>query len=54
LAKRGVLLRRWDELTAHQQEEASEYFDSCVSAALTPLVIDPEHPFLFLSNLSTP
>jgi polyphosphate kinase len=53
LEKRGVLLRRWDELTVRQQEEASEYFDSCVSAALTPLVIDPEHPFPFLSNLST-
>jgi len=53
LAKHGVLLRRWDELTARQQEEASEYFDSRISAALTPLVIDPEHPFPFLSNLST-
>src|SRR5262250_2760594 len=33
LAKHGVLLRRWDELTARQQEEASEYFDSRISAA---------------------
>jgi polyphosphate kinase len=53
LAKHGVLLRHWDELTACQRKEASEYFDSSVSAALTPLVIDPEHPFPFLSNLST-
>ena len=53
LAKHGVLLRRWDELTGRQQDEAKDYFDSCVSAALTPLVIDPEHPFPFLSNLST-
>jgi len=53
LARHGVLLRRWDELTLPQQREASEYFDSNVSAALTPLVIDPEHPFPFLSNLST-
>src|SRR5215470_9724163 len=53
LAKHGVLLRRWDDLTLQQQREASEYFDSNVSAALTPLVIDPEHPFPFLSNLST-
>jgi polyphosphate kinase len=52
LASHGVLLRRWDELTAWQQEEASAYFDTNVSAALTPLVIDPEHPFPFLSNLS--
>src|SRR5262245_45079049 len=53
LAKNGVFLRRWQELTLSQQAEASEYFDGSVSAALTPLVIDPEHPFPFLSNLST-
>ena len=53
LASYGVLLRRWDELTSRQQEEASAYFDSSVSAALTPLVIATEHPFPFLSNLST-
>ena len=53
LAKHGVLLRRWDELSVRQEEEARDYFDSSISAALTPLVIDPEHPFPFLSNLST-
>jgi len=53
LAQHGVLLNRWDQLTPRQQEEASAYFDSSISAALTPLVIDPEHPFPFLSNLST-
>ena len=53
LAEHGVLLRRWDELSVAQREEASTFFDSHVSAALTPLVIDPVHPFPFLSNLST-
>jgi polyphosphate kinase len=53
LGKRGIHLRRWDELTAEQQDEASAYFDAEVSAALTPLVFDPAHPFPFLSNLST-
>ena len=53
LAQHGVLLRRWNELTSRQQEEAGDHFDSSISAALTPLVIDPEHPFPFLSNLST-
>jgi len=52
LAKHGILLRHWDELTDHQREEAGNYFDASVSAAVTPLVIDPEHPFPFLSNLS--
>jgi polyphosphate kinase len=53
LAEQGVLLRGWSDLTPGQQEEASKYFDSDVSPALTPLVIDPVHPFPFLSNLST-
>src|ERR1700761_6001386 len=53
LAEHGVFLRRWDALTPKQQEEATEYFKSQLSPALTPLVIDPVHPFPFLSNLST-
>jgi polyphosphate kinase len=53
LAKYGIVMRRWDDLTNGQREEACDYFDSSVSAALTPLVIDPTHPFPFLSNLST-
>ena len=52
LVNHGVLLHDWDQLTTRQQEEASAFFDSGVSAALTPLVIDPQHPFPFLSNLS--
>ncbi|MGB8539590.1 MAG: polyphosphate kinase 1 [Acidobacteriaceae bacterium] len=53
LAEHGVFLRSWSELTPRQQEEASKYFQTEVSPALTPLVIDPVHPFPFLSNLST-
>ena len=53
LAEHGIFLRNGSELTPHQQEEAGRYFDSQVSPALTPLVIDPVHPFPFLSNLST-
>jgi polyphosphate kinase len=53
LAENGIFLRNWSELTPRQQEEAGKYFDTQVSPALTPLVIDPVHPFPFLSNLST-
>jgi polyphosphate kinase len=52
LAKHGVHFRNWEELTSSEQNEASLYFDSEISAALTPLVFDPAHPFPFLSNLS--
>jgi polyphosphate kinase len=53
LAARGVRLASWDELTEEQRAEASAHFDSHVSPALTPLSLDPSHPFPFLSNLST-
>src|SRR5262249_41761923 len=53
LATHGIVLRSWEELTRGQQEEACRYFDVNVSPALTPLVIDPDHPFPFLANLST-
>ena len=53
LAAVGVHLRKWDDLTPAQHEEAERYFESEISAALTPLVFDPAHPFPFLSNLST-
>lgn len=53
LARHGVALWRWDELTPGQQREANDYFDSNLSPALTPLVIDVAHPFPFMANLST-
>lgn len=53
LARHGILLRTWQELTVSQRQEASKYFEVSLSPALTPLVIDPVHPFPFLSNLST-
>lgn len=53
LAEQGIFLRNWSELTPLQREEAGRFFDSELSPALTPLVIDPVHPFPFLSNLST-
>jgi polyphosphate kinase len=52
LARNGIHLRKWDELTALQQDEAGKYFDAEISPALTPLVVNPAHPFPFLSNLS--
>ncbi|MCC7199008.1 MAG: polyphosphate kinase 1 [Gammaproteobacteria bacterium] len=53
LAEQGVRLAEWQELSDSQREEASRYFDAHVSPALTPLSLDPSHPFPFMSNLST-
>ena len=53
LAAHGIHLRKWDDLTPAERDEAGRYFDAGISAALTPLVFDLAHPFPFLSNLST-
>jgi polyphosphate kinase len=53
LADNGVRLAAWAELNDDQRREACEYFDQHVSPALTPLSLDPSHPFPFMSNLST-
>src|SRR5262245_16756690 len=52
LASHGIHLRCWEELTEAQRQELSAYFDSCISMALTPLVVEPADRFPFLSNLS--
>lgn len=52
LAHEGIRLAEWSELSAAQRREASDYFDAHVSPALTPLSLDPTHPFPFMSNLS--
>jgi len=53
LAAHGIWLLTWEQLSDEQRAEAVVFFESNVSAALTPLALDPGHPFPFLSNLST-
>ena len=53
LAEYGIFVRHWEDLTRRQRAEANLYFDESVSPALTPLVIESQQSFPFLSNLST-
>ncbi len=52
LAKAGITLRRYEQLTEDQQARAAEYFARYIFPVLTPLAVDPGHPFPFISNLS--
>jgi polyphosphate kinase len=52
LEQAGVTLRRFEELNEHQRNRAAEYFTSYIFPVLTPLAVDPGHPFPFISNLS--
>jgi polyphosphate kinase len=52
LAAAGIRLRAFQELPADEQAWARDYFRASVFPVLTPLGVDPVHPFPFLSNLS--
>ena len=52
LTKNEIRVRSFGELSSDQREWARAYFRRAVFPVLTPLAVDPVHPFPFLSNLS--
>jgi polyphosphate kinase len=48
----GVALVKWNDLSTSEQAELTEFFRSSVYPVLTPLAVDPGHPFPFISHLS--
>ena len=52
LARNGIHLLDWSDLTEDERRQVNELFRHTIYPVLTPLVVDPSHPFPFLSNLS--
>jgi polyphosphate kinase len=52
LAAAGVPTVDWAELDAFEKAQAASFFRAEVFPVLTPLAVDPAHPFPFLSNQS--
>src|SRR5579875_3405825 len=52
LAAHGVEILRWKELSAGEQETLRELFRERIYPVLTPLVVDPAHPFPYISGLT--
>jgi polyphosphate kinase len=52
LEEQGIRIVRWGNLDADQQVELTEYFHSKIFPVLTPLAVDPAHPFPYISGLS--
>ena len=50
LAKEQIVLQSWDKLTAAEQERLSRYYRQQVFPVLTPLAVDPAHPFPYISG----
>jgi polyphosphate kinase len=52
LARKGIRITRYENLTAQQKRAADDYFANTVFPVCTPLAVDPGHPFPHISNLS--
>ncbi|MCP9848880.1 polyphosphate kinase 1 [Cyanobium sp. Morenito 9A2] len=52
LAEHGIQLIDYERLNAHQKAWVNVYFQTAIFPVLTPLAVDPAHPFPFISNLS--
>jgi polyphosphate kinase len=52
LAEHGIEVLRWKELSEAEHESLSDLFRKRIYPVLTPLVVDPAHPFPFISGLS--
>jgi polyphosphate kinase len=52
LADAGIAVVRYSELNEEEREHLTKYFHENVYPVLTPLAVDPGHPFPMISNLS--
>lgn len=52
LAEQGIRLARWDDVSEDQRAQLTRYFRRQIFPVLTPLAVDPSHPFPYISGLS--
>ena len=52
LADAGIRVLHWAELDRTERDRLGEYFRAQVFPVLTPLAVDPAHPFPYISGLS--
>lgn len=52
LRANGIRLVHWNELEEHEKSALHTYFQNQIFPVLTPLAVDPAHPFPYISGLS--
>ena len=52
LKEKGIKVVRWAALEDSEKSSLSEYFQNQIFPVLTPLAVDPAHPFPYISGLS--
>jgi polyphosphate kinase len=52
LGREGIRVVGWADLGADDRARMREYYDARIFPVLTPLAVDPGHPFPYISNLA--
>lgn len=52
LSSHGITIVRWADVDRRDQERLGIWFENKVFPVLTPLAVDPSHPFPYISGLS--
>jgi len=52
LAQHGIEFLKIDELSQDERDHLKDYYNKRIFPVLTPLVVDPSHPFPYISGLS--
>jgi polyphosphate kinase len=52
LAEKEIHLQRWSDLSKDEQKQLKKLFRERIFPVLTPLAVDPAHPFPYISGLS--
>jgi len=52
LSEHGIEILRWDQLTSDEKARMRQLFADRIFPVLTPLAVDPSHPFPYISGLS--
>lgn len=52
LAEVGIVIQHWDEVGETERERLRKFYRKQIFPVLTPLAVDPAHPFPYISGLS--
>jgi len=52
LANAGVAIVKWEDLDRPERKTLEEIYEQRIFPVLTPLAVDPSHPFPYISNLA--